>query len=292
MQTPTNWKDYELLDSGDRMKLERWGQYIVARTEPQALWPKFHDAKFWERAHAIYTRNDRGKGSWIMKQNLPERWQIEYMAFKFWVRPTDFKHTGIFPEQAVNWNWIRDVTNQADMDKKLPNQLKVLNLFGYTGGSTIFCLDSGYEVTHVDASKGIVDWARENAELSGLGERPIRWIVDDVSKFVAREERRGAKYEGIIMDPPSYGRGKKNELWKIETMLMPLVQKCATIMSEDALFFILNSYTTGIQEYTALNMLKSALGSRDGRFESDTLGLKPNDNGYTLPAGCVARWFR
>lgn len=290
MITPGNWRDYELLDSGDSMKLERWGQYIIARPEPQAIWHKFHDDKFCGRAQAVYTRGLLGQGKWDFKQELPERWKVNFGNLSFWVSPTDFKHTGLFPEQAVNWVWIRDkVQFSINNFQRVP---KILNLFAYTGGATLACLEAGASVTHVDASEGIIDWAKENATLSGLAEKPVRWIVDDVSKFVAREERRGENYDAIIMDPPSYGRGKKNELWKIETMLTPLVEKCLAVLSDDPLFFVINSYTTGVQEETVINILKSVLVAKGGTFESDTIGLKPRDNGYTLPAGCVARWHR
>ena len=289
METPTQWKEYELLDSGDGMKLERWGQYIVARPEPQALWPKLHDAAFWDRAQAVYTRGVAGRGTWQMREKLPERWQVGYKGLKFWVRPTDFKHTGLFPEQAVNWDWMA----QKIQESRFKNQesLKVLNLFSYTGAATVVGLQAGAEVTHVDASDGIVTWAKENAILNALHERPVRWIVDDVLKFVAREERRGEKYDAIIMDPPSYGRGKKNELWKIEEMLWPLLQKCKAVLSDSPLFFTINSYTAGMSPQVLKNMLE-ALHLAQGRISSGEVGLRPKGEGYTLPAGIFARWER
>ena len=288
MITPTQWKDYELLDSGDGMKLERWGAVILARPDPQVLWPRAKDEKFWERAQAVYTRTTSGKGTWTLMQELPERWKISYGKLSFWTRPTDFKHTGLFPEQAVNWDWMTGKIQEARIKKQ--ESPKILNLFAYTGGATLACLAAGAEVTHVDASEGIIAWAKENAELSGLADRPVRWIVDDVMKFVAREERRGQQYDAIIMDPPSYGRGKKNELWKIEEMLWPLMQKCALLLSNAPLFFTVNSYTTGMSSTVIENMLKALLADRSGSFSTGEVGLKPKGDGWTLPAGIFARW--
>ncbi len=291
LQTPTKWKDYELLDSGDSMKLERWGQYVIARPEPQSLWPKQHDQNFWDRAQAVYARGAAGKGAWQMREKLPDRWQIAYQGMKFWVRPTDFKHTGLFPEQAVNWGWMQTKTNDMDGRGGLPLRPKMLNLFAYTGAATLVGLAAGYEVTHVDASEGIVAWAKENALLNSLHERSVRWIVDDVTKFVAREERRGQKYDVIVMDPPSYGRGKKNELWKIEEMLWPLMQKCKEVLSDTPLFFTINSYTAGMSATVLENMVR-ALHLPEGKISSGEIGLRPKGEGYPLPAGIFARWER
>jgi len=284
---PTKWKDYELLDSGDRMKLERWGQFIVSRPDPQALWPQKRDPGFWTRAHAVYSDGGR-RGNWAFTQKLPHQWKVKYGDLSFWVRPTDSKHTGLFPEQAVNWEWlVNQVKCQISNVKCAP---KVLNLFGYTGGATLAMLSTGADVTHVDAAEGMIDWAKENAELSGLHEKPVRWIVEDVLKCVSREERRGVKYDGIIMDPPSYGRGRKNELWKIEEMLLPLVQKCEKLLSDKPLFFVVNSYTTGLQTQTVENILQSVMGKRGGNIEAHELGLKPRGEGWVLPTGSTVRW--
>ena len=288
MQTPTTWKEYELLDSGAGQKLERWGSVIVDRPDPAALWPRKKEAKVWERAQATYTRSESGKGSWQYRQTLPKQWPITYGSLTFMVRPTDFKHTGLFPEQAVNWEWMeKKIKKQIENSKKAP---RILNLFAYTGGATLTCLAAGAEVTHVDASEGIITWARQNAELSHLDDRPVRWIVDDVNKFVAREVRRGEKYDAIIMDPPSYGRGKKNELWKIEEMLLPLVQNCELLLSEVPLFFIINTYTTGLSGVAVGNILQSVLAGKAGSYDIQELGLKPKDDGWALPAGVSVRW--
>jgi len=305
MQIPTNWKDYELIDTGDGMKLERWDKFLLARPDPQAIWPKA-DLKIWEKAVGTYTRNSEGGGSWKFKEKLPERWQIGYAGgrtsgegggstsateLRFWVRPTDFKHTGLFPEQAVNWSWL---SQQVESRKSKVESVNILNLFAYTGASTVACASAGAKVTHVDASKGIVTWAKENLELSGLGKSEVRWIVDDVFKFVEREAKRGVKYDGIIMDPPSYGRGTKGETWKIEKMLSPLVEICTKVMSDNPLFFIINSYTTGLSATVIGNALESALGAQGaklgGRVESFELGLRASVDGRILPAGVCARW--
>ncbi len=286
MDTPTQWKDYELLDSGNGMKLERWGSHILARPEPQALWPRFRDQKFWDRAQAVYTRSAAGKGSWRFTQELPKDWKIACGDLTFLVRPTDFKHTGLFPEQAVNWEWMRKAIEREKVNGK---STRILNLFAYTGGATLTCLAAGAEVTHVDASEGIITWAKKNAELSGLEDKPVRWIVDDVMKFVAREERRGQKYDVIVMDPPSYGRGKKNELWKIEAMLWPLLEKCKALLSDTPLFFAINSYTAGMSPQVVENMLQ-ALQLPEGSIAGGEVGLKPKGAGYALPAGVFARW--
>ncbi|PIR44740.1 MAG: SAM-dependent methyltransferase [Candidatus Vogelbacteria bacterium CG10_big_fil_rev_8_21_14_0_10_51_16] len=310
MQTPSKWKEYELLDSGDGMKLERWGHYIVARPDPAALWPKKHNPLFWGRANATFERSIGGKGCWIYKEKMPARWQVNYEALSFWVRPTDSKHVGLFPEQGVNWSWMQDQLLESRGMRQEARVPKILNLFGYTGGATLACVLSGAEVTHVDASKGVMEWAKENYALTqnslprnnttpsrpspgkGNGLCAVRWIVDDVMKFVAREERRGARYDGIIMDPPSYGRGKRNELWKIEEMLRPLLEKCEKILSPFPLFCVVNSYTTGLPRQTVENMLRATLACRGGTFTSDELGLQPKDGGWILPAGSTVRWSR
>lgn len=320
MQTPTNWKDYELIDTGDGMKLERWGKYLLARPDPQAIWPK-QAPEMWKKASGTYTRSTEGGGSWRFSEKLPDRWQVSYGDLKFWVRPTDFKHTGLFPEQAVNWSWLQGQLGTRKKDQGT-SEINVLNLFAYTGASTVACASAGAKVTHVDASKGIVTWAKENLELNSTsplppprkggednsarfdspspsergagGEARVRWIVDDVFKFVEREAKRGVKYDGIIMDPPSYGRGTKGETWKIEKMLWPLVQECTKVLSDKPLFFLVNSYTAGLPATVIGNVLESALGGiaskLSGKIESFELGLKGSETGRILPAGVCARW--
>jgi 23S rRNA (cytosine1962-C5)-methyltransferase len=285
MLTPQNWKDYELLDSGDGMKLERWKDIVLARPDPQAIWPKALADSVWRMADGIYTRSDTGGGSWHFNKQLPERWEIKYGDLKFLIRPTDFKHTGLFPEQAVNWDWLK----LKIVNCKL--KIKVLNLFAYTGAATAACAAAGASVVHVDSSKGIVEWAKENLELSGLKDAPVRFIVDDAMKFAAREKRRGHTYDGIIMDPPSFGHGAKGETWKIEKMLYPLVSSCAEILSPQPLFFLINSYTTGLSPIVLENILRSAFATQTS-IESGELGLKQTSNGFVLPAGGFARWSK
>lgn len=285
MQTPLNWKDYELLDSGDGMKLERWGSVLLARPDPQALWSKSLEAKEWNSADGIYHRSKEGGGHWKWNKELPDRWEISYKDLTFWTKPTSFKHTGLFPEQAVNWDWMREKITSAG------RPISVLNLFAYTGAATVACAAAGASVVHVDAAKGMVNWGKENLDLSGLTEKPVRFIVDDVVEFVARESRRGHTYDAIIMDPPSYGRGSAGETWKIEAMLFPLVADCQKILSADPLFFIINSYTTGLSPTVSGNMLKKTFGNK-GTVESFELGLKPKAGDITLPAGSSARWSR
>lgn len=293
------WKEYEVLDTGDGAKLEKWGygdhSYILSRPDPQILWPK-ERPELWNNASGIYTRDETGKGRWYFPdpaKKPPEKWQIKYDSpageLKFWIQPTDFKHTGIFPEQAVNWDWLSAViTASPDHAKRdLGNKIKVLNLFAYTGAATVVCAKAGADVTHVDSAKGMVDWASDNAKLNGV---EARWIVDDVVKFVNREEKRGMKYDAIIMDPPSYGRGKTGETWKIEKMLWPLIDKCTKILSDKPLFFLLNSYTTGLGPTVIKNILDSALGQRGGKITSDEISLKVKESERLLPAGISGRW--
>lgn len=289
MLTPHNWKDYELIDSGDGMKLERWANYVLARPDPQALWPK-EQPDTWKTADGIYTRNISGGGSWEFKGKLagggPDSWQISYENLVFSVKPTDFKHTGIFPEQAVNWDWL-----QERIKTWSGKEVRVLNLFAYTGAATIACAAGGAKVTHVDASKGIVSWARENAKLTGIREDRIRWIVDDVFKFVKREAIRGVRYDGIIMDPPSYGRGTAGKTWRIEKMLWPLVEECASVISETPLFFLINTYTSGLSPTSIGNILESATKKISrGTIESFELGIQTAGSARILPAGACARW--
>lgn len=277
------WRDYEVLDAGDGEKLERWKDVVLRRPDPQAIWPK-QDEKIWAAADAVYHRSARGGGEWEFKRKLPERWTVSYRDLKFYVRPTGFKHTGLFPEQAVNWDWMANLVGKA----KRP--VKILNLFGYTGGATVACIGAGAHVTHVDAAKGMVLWAGENRKLSGMDETSVRWIVEDAGKFVAREARRGNSYDGILMDPPSYGRGPGGEVWKLEDELYPLVAACAEILSEDALFMLINSYTTGLQPAVLSNMLLMAVQRRRGGIVSADEIVLPVTAGGVLPCGASGRW--
>ena len=280
-----DWKDYEVLDTGDGEKLERWGRVILSRPDPQAIWPKQAPEK-WARADAIYHRSARGGGEWEFLKNLPEKWTVRYRDLQFYVHPTSFKHTGLFPEQAVNWDWMRGQIATRG------GHAKILNLFGYTGGATLACARAGAVVTHVDAAKGMVQWAGENRRLSDLPEENVRWIVDDALKFVAREERRGNFYDGILMDPPSYGRGPKGEIWKLEDELYGLVKACTGVLSEKPLFVLVNSYTTGLQPAVLSNILKMTVGKqRGGSVEAEEVAL-PVTSGGVLPCGATGRWFR
>lgn len=278
-----NWRDYEVLDTGDGEKLERWKDIVLRRPDPQAIWPK-QNAAIWADADAVYRRSARGGGEWAFAKKLPERWVVRYGDLKFYVRPTGFKHTGLFPEQAVNWDWM------AERIKGAGRPVKILNLFGYTGGATAACAMAGAQVTHVDAAKGMVQWAGENRKLSGAPEANVRWIIEDAGKFVAREARRGNVYDGILMDPPSYGRGPGGEVWKLEDELYPLVSACAALLSERALFMLINSYTTGLQAAVLLNMLTMAVQrGRGGTVSADEIVL-PVTAGGVLPCGASGRW--
>lgn len=278
------WKDYELIDMANGEKLERWGKYILRRPDPQVIWDSNNKA-IWNKADAIYHRSRSGGGSWEFKRQLPERWQISYGKLKFNIEPTGFKHTGLFPEQAVNWDWM------IDKIKSRGTQTKVLNLFAYTGGATVACTSAGAEVCHVDAAKGIVTWAKENMEASGLAKRPVRYIVDDCIKFVKREIRRGRKYDAVIMDPPSYGRGPGGEMWKIEDSLFEMVQLCAQVLSDKPLFFLMNSYTTGLSPTVLNNILNIAMKPLyKGKIYSGEVGLRATSSGLILPCGIYGRW--
>ncbi len=280
------WKDYEVLDTGDGEKLERWGKVILRRPDPQTIWPKAAP-DLWKQAQAHYHRSERGGGSWEFLAHLPDRWTVRYGELRFWVRPTGFKHTGLFPEQAANWDWMAGLIRESGR-----KDLKILNLFGYTGGATAACAAAGAHVTHVDAAKGMVQWARENRELSGIPETSCRWIVEDALRFVQREIRRGNRYDGILMDPPSYGRGPTGEVWKLENELYGLVDTCAEALSEEALFFLINSYTTGFQASVLSNMIEKCVISRHGgRADSQELCL-PVSAGGVLPCGASGRWSR
>lgn len=283
-----NWKDYEVLDTSGGEKLERWGEYILVRPDPQVIWntPKVH--KGWKKKNGHYHRSSKGGGEWEFF-DLPDEWSISYGSLTFRLKPFSFKHTGLFPEQAVNWNWFSEIIRNAKHPQDKP--VKVLNLFAYTGGATLAAAAAGAHVTHVDASKGMVGWAKENAQASGLGDAPIRWLVDDCVKFVEREIRRGNKYDGIIMDPPSYGRGPKGEIWKIEESIWPFLQLTAQILSKDALFFLVNSYTTGLQPAVLSYMLNTAVTeSFGGHVEADEIGLPVTESGLVLPCGASGRW--
>ena len=287
------WQDYELLDTGDGMKLERWGEVILSRPDPQVIWEKSAPA-LWKRAYAEYARSDRGGGKWNYNRDFPERWNIGYgpLGLKFIIEPMGFKHTGLFPEQAANWEWMYRSIRAASEAGRRP---EVLNLFGYTGGATVACAAAGAAVCHVDAAKGMVTRARENVELSGLGDRTVRYIVDDAFKFVAREIRRGRKYDGIIMDPPSYGRGPSGEIWKLEDNLAGFVKNCMELLSDQPLFLLLNSYTTGFSPVVTENILRLSLPERlAGRcsFESGDLLLpvsaRSGRSDIYLPCGSYA----
>ena len=286
------WNDYEVLDTSAGEKLERWGDYILVRPDPHVIWNTPHKVREWKRKNGHYHRSNKGGGQWEFF-DLPEQWEISYGNLKFHLKPFHFKHTGLFPEQAVNWEWSGNLIREAK--KKNPGkEIKVLNLFAYTGGATVACADAGAAVTHVDASKGMVTWAKENAAASGLANAPIRYLVDDCVKFVEREIRRGNHYDAIIMDPPSYGRGPKGEIWKIEEKIFPLVQLCTKVLADKPLFFLINSYTTGLQPAVLSYMLNLELKSRfGGTVEADEIGLPVRGKqGLVLPCGASGRWSR
>lgn len=279
-----DWKDYEVIDSSQGEKLERWGKYLLVRPDPQVIWNTKKTDAGWKNRNAHYHRSKKGGGEWEFF-NLPKQWQIGYKGLTFNLQPFNFKHTGLFPEQAVNWDWF---------GKKIKNAgrpIKVLNLFAYTGGATLAAAKAGASVTHIEASKGMVTWAKENAASSGLSDAPIRWIVDDCVKFVEREIRRGNKYDGIIMDPPSYGRGPKGEIWKIEDNIYPFIQLCCQLLSKNPLFFLINSYTTGLQPAVLSYMIGSKIVPQfGGKVESEEVGLPVTSNGLVLPCGASGRW--
>ena len=282
----TTWKDFEVLDTGDGEKLERWGEVILRRPDPQTIWPKA-DPALWRQAQAWYHRSDKGGGEWEFFSRLPEKWVITHEALRFYVRPTGFKHTGLFPEQAANWVWMAEKLRESGR-----REMRVLNLFGYTGGATLACAQAGAHVTHVDAAKGMVQWAKENRELSQLPETSCRWIVEDALRFVQREIRRGNSYDGILMDPPSYGRGPSGEVWKLENELFGLIDTCAQALSPEPLFFLVNSYTTGFQASVLSNIIEKCVVSRfGGQVDSQELCL-PVSTGGVLPCGATGRWFR
>ena len=284
MWSSENWKDYELLDTSDGEKLERWGKHILIRPDPQIIWGGIKKHPLWKKADAIYSRSGSGGGNWA-KKNIPDEWRIGYGDLAFVIKPMGFKHTGLFPEQAANWDWF------SELIKKSGRSIKVLNLFAYTGGATVAAAKAGASVCHVDASKGMVAQAKENAALCGLSNAPIRYIVDDCKKFVEREIRRGNRYDAIIMDPPSYGRGPSGEVWKIEECIHELVTLTSQLLSDEPLFFLINSYTTGLSPLTMKYLMDIYVTGRfGGHSESGELGLKVTQTGGFLPCGSSARW--
>ncbi|MDE7253631.1 MAG: class I SAM-dependent methyltransferase [Acetatifactor sp.] len=284
-----NWKEYEVLDASGGEKLERWGDYILVRPDPQVIWNTPHTHKGWKQKNAHYHRSAKGGGEWEFF-HLPDEWSIRYERLTFHLKPFSFKHTGLFPEQAVNWDWFSGLITKA-LQENPSRQIKVLNLFAYTGGATLSAAAAGAAVTHVDAAKGMVGWAKENAQASGLGDAPIRWLVDDCVKFVEREIRRGNKYDGIIMDPPSYGRGPKGEIWKIEESIWPFIELTSQLLSENAIFFLINSYTTGLQPAVLSYMINTAIVKRfGGHVNAEEIGLPVTESGLILPCGASGRW--
>jgi 23S rRNA (cytosine1962-C5)-methyltransferase len=278
-----NWKDFELLDSGDGQKLERWGEQLLSRPDPQALWRK-SSPKRWLKADGVYHRDEKGGGHWEFKAPLPHSWQVSYGDLTFKVKPTDFKHTGLFPEQAINWDWAMAKVRSAG------RSISALNLFGYTGAASIALARAGAKVAHVDAAKGMVQWCKDNAALNGLSAAPIRYLVDDVSKFVERELRRGHKYDAVILDPPSYGRGKEGETWKLEKHLMPLLELCRKVLSPKPLFVLANSYTAGLSPTVLENLIRDMCHGLKGQCHAGELGLRQSSDGKILPCGISCRW--
>ena len=278
------FKDFEVVDASCGEKAERWGKYTLVRPDPQVIWRTDRTMREWRNPNGHYHRSNRGGGEWEFF-DLPEQWSIRYDDLVFQLKPFSFKHTGLFPEQAVNWDWFGNKIREAN------RPIKVLNLFAYTGGATAAAAKAGAAVTHVDASKGMVTWAKENAKSSGLENAPIRWIVDDCVKFVEREIRRGNHYDGIIMDPPSYGRGPKGEIWKIEDSIYPFIELCTQLLSDDPLFFLVNSYTTGLQPAVLTYMMSTLISKRfGGHVEAEEIGLPVSGNGLVLPCGASGRW--
>ena len=278
-----NWNEYEVIDCSDGEKLERWGRYLLVRPDPQVIWNTPRTDAGWGRKNAHYHRSSKGGGEWEFF-DLPEQWSIRYRSLTFHLKPFRFKHTGLFPEQAVNWDWFSDLIRRAG------RPVKVLNLFAYTGGATCAAAAAGASVTHVDAAKGMVTWAKENAAASGLENAPIRWIVDDCVKFAERELRRQNRYDAVIMDPPSYGRGPKGEIWKIEDAIYPLICLCAKLLTKEPLFFLINSYTTGLQPAVLSYMMHTALREFPGTIRAEEIGLPVSSNGLILPCGASGRY--
>ncbi len=285
MRRATGWQEYEVLDTMNGNRLERWGDVVLVRPDPQVVW-QGKEGPIWNAAHAVYKRAGSGGGAWEYKKNLPEKWNIKWENLTFTVSPTGFKHTGVFPEQAVNWAYYATAIAAAE------RPLKILNLFGYTGGATLACAAAGASVTHVDASKGMVAWGKENAAISGLAGAPIRWIVDDCTKFAGREIRRGQKYDAIIMDPPSYGRGPGGEIWKLEDNIYALIELCKGLLSDTPLFFAVNSYTAGLSPAAMQYILNFALTPAFGGLTTcSEIGLPVKSTGGVLPCGGTAFWL-
>lgn len=286
MWCSNKWKDYELIDCGRGEKLERWGDQLLVRPDPQAIWNTPRTHRGWAVNSGRYARSSSGGGQW-QNNSMPERWTVSYGALTFNIKPMNFKHTGLFPEQAANWDFARDQIQRAG------RPVSVLNLFAYTGGATVACAAAGASVCHVDAAKGMVQWARENAKSSGLENAPIRWIVDDCGKFLEREIRRGRTYDAVILDPPSYGRGPTGEVWKLEENLYPFVEQLSAVLSPEPLFLILNSYTTGLAPSVITYILETLISKKfGGHTVSDELGLPVTDSGLILPCGATGRWTR
>ena len=283
MDVANNWKDYEILDMANGEKLERWGDVYLVRPDPQIIWKNKSFPEKWNNVNAKYNRSATGGGSWKYNKKMPENWKIKYKDLTFNIKPMGFKHTGLFPEQAVNWDWM------ISKIKNAKREIKVLNLFAYTGGATIACSYAGASVCHVDSSKGMTLWAKENLSSSGLSDRPVRFIVDDVVKFVNREIKRGNKYDGIIMDPPSYGRGTNGEVWKFEENIADLVEICSKVLTKEPLFFLINSYTTGISSTVLENILRLNI-KRKGKLSHGEVGLPMTNSKMILPCGIYARW--
>ena len=283
MNVAKDWKDYKIIDMADGQKLEKWGNITLSRPDPQIIWKEKTHPELWRKADAIYNRSKTGGGSWKYNKKLPENWQIKYKDLIFNIKPMGFKHTGLFPEQAFNWDWM------IEKIKKEKREIKVLNLFAYTGGATVACLYAGASVCHVDSSKGMVSWAKENVQSSKLADRKVRYIVDDVNKFVAREIRRGNKYDAIIMDPPSYGRGTNGEVWQFENNIYDLVELCKQVLSDNPLFFLINSYTTGISSEVLKNILELSINKK-GIVTNGEIGLPMENSNLILPCGIYGRW--
>lgn len=286
MRVAADWNEYKIVDASSGEKLEYWGDALFIRPDPQIIWQTRRENPLWNQADGHYLRSNKGGGQWKFAKKLPESWQIHYKGLTFQIRPTGFKHTGLFPEQAVNWDYFMEKIRSAG------RPVKVLNLFAYTGGATLACAKAGASVCHVDASKGMVAWARENAQASGLADRPIRWIVDDCEKFVQREIRRGNRYDAVIMDPPSYGRGPGGEVWQLEEKVYHLVDLCSQVLTEKPLFFALNSYTTGLSPSVMAYLLGVTVGRAhpQGKVSADEIGLPVEESGYVLPCGSTALW--
>jgi 23S rRNA (cytosine1962-C5)-methyltransferase len=285
MRIANNWKDYEIIDASNGEKLERFGDIVLIRPDPQIIWDTPKKNKLWAKAHAHYQRSNKGGGQWDDLKQFKKNWTINYNDLVFNIKPTNFKHTGIFPEQAVNWDFFSQLIEKQD------KEINILNLFAYTGGATLACAKAGANVCHVDASKGMVAWAKQNAQSSDLQDKPIRWIVDDCEKFVMREINRGKKYDAIIMDPPSYGRGPSGEVWQLEEKIYNLVELCSNVLNDNPLFFAINSYTTGLSPSVMEYLLGVCVAQKfGGDVSSDEIGLKVTDSGYTLPCGSTAIW--